>query len=53
MRSKQKDTENRYIKTLEEKIKVLEQIIFGKDKKEARELKFIYKYAFQKDIENL
>ena len=48
MRNKQRDNECRYIKTLEEKIKTLEKIIFGKDKKEARELKFIYKYVFKK-----
>ena len=48
MRNKQRDNENRYIQTLEERIKVLEEIVFGKDKEEARELKFIYKYAFRK-----
>ena len=53
MRNKQKDIENRYIRTLKKRIKILEYIIFGKNKEEIRELKFIYKNAFLKDIDLL
>ena len=49
MRDKEKDKIKRKEKLLEEKINMLEKVIFNNDKKEQIQLKKIYFYNFAKE----
>ena len=52
MRDKEKDKIKRKEKLLEEKIDMLEKIIFNNDKKEQIQLKKIYSYNFPRRCKN-